>query len=77
MRQIQATQVTALLAQQRQHVRRSVALGIVCPFPQLVQQREQLLLQSSALRVHVPQLRENRRDDEALLGLPHVFAGFG
>src|SRR5947209_17818648 len=77
LRQIDASQMSPMLTQQRQHIGRSIALGIVGPCAQLVQQREQLLLQSSALRVHVPQLREQRSHKEALLSLPHIFLGSG
>src|SRR5215207_9491369 len=41
LRQIQEAQVSTQLAQQCQHVRRSVALGVMCPCALLVQQREQ------------------------------------
>ncbi len=77
LRQIQPTQVPAQQAQQRHQVGRAIALGIVGPCAKVVQQREQLLLESSALRVHVPQLREQRSHKEALLGLPHIFLGSG
>ena len=54
LRQIQAAQVPALLAQKRQHVRRSVALRILCFCTQLVEQREQVLLHFNSPTVHIP-----------------------
>ncbi len=73
-REIQATQMPA---QQGQQVGRSVALGVVCPGAQVVQQREQSLLHFGSLRVHTAHLREQRSHNEALLGLPHIFTGSG
>ena len=41
------------------------------------EQREQLFLQSLALRIRAAQERQNWGHDEALLRLPHVFRGSG
>src|SRR5439155_8037244 len=75
LRQIQAAQVPALLAQERQHVRRSIALLILCLCTQLVEQREQVLLHFNSPPVHTPYLRKQRSHKEPLLSLAHVFFG--
>src|SRR5258708_24066483 len=45
LRQIQATQVSAKLSQQRKEIRWSIPLSVVSPFALLDDQREQLLLE--------------------------------
>src|SRR5438105_489816 len=74
---VQSRVPPALLAQQRQHVGRSVALRILCLHTQLVEQREQVLLHFSSSRVYTPYLLEQRYHQEPLLSLPHVFLGGG
>ena len=76
-RQIETAQGPALQEQQRQHVGRSVALSVVRLCTQLVQQREQLLLQSRSLQVRAAQAHKQGSYDEALLDLPHVFTRGG
>ena len=76
-RQVETTQVPALLSQQRQHVGRSVALGGVFQCALLLQQPKQVLLQINSPPVHTPYLREQRSHNEPLLCLAHVFFGGG
>src|SRR5439155_20055048 len=75
LRQVQAAQVPAQLVQQRQQVRRSIALGVICPCAQLAQQRQQVLLHCGSLQVDTLHLGEQRSHDEPLLGLPPVVLG--
>src|SRR5260221_11376002 len=67
--------MSAKLSKQRKEIRWSIGLGVVSPFAQPVQQREQLLLERGSQRVSVAQASQDGSHKEALLDLPHIVLG--
>jgi len=73
VRQIQTKQMPAKLSQQRQQIRRSIALSGVFPLAKSAEQCKEVFLEPGAQRVGVAQARQNGDEQEALLGLPYIF----
>ena len=67
--------MSALQAQQGQHVGRAIALGIVGALTQPGEQGQQALLQLLSALVASAELHQQRGHQQALLGLSHVFFG--